>query len=130
VGRHAGDIDPALIYCNTVWVPHPRDAFVFVARVGGHDANLLDRINKSMDLQGHEKQFFSFLYFRFCFLRNAGRKVAFSSKKVTLCDAGMSALHRNALIWSEAAKLLAMRSTDWARSFGLPSNRFWGEPRQ
>jgi hypothetical protein len=38
-------IDPALLYCNTAWVPHPRDAFVFVARVGEHDANLLGRIN-------------------------------------------------------------------------------------
>jgi hypothetical protein len=37
-----GIIDPALMYCNTVWVPHPRDAFV--ARVGVHDANLLGRI--------------------------------------------------------------------------------------
>jgi hypothetical protein len=31
--------------CNTVWVPHPRDAFVFVARVGEHDTDLLARIN-------------------------------------------------------------------------------------
>jgi hypothetical protein len=38
-------IDPAQMYCNTVWVPHPSDAFVFVARVGEHDANLLGRIN-------------------------------------------------------------------------------------
>jgi hypothetical protein len=29
----------------SVWVPHPRDAFVFVARVGEHDAILLGRIN-------------------------------------------------------------------------------------
>jgi len=56
--------------CNTIWVPHPRDAFVFVARVGvktdlairikrtrdafvfvarvgEHVANLLGRINKA-----------------------------------------------------------------------------------
>jgi hypothetical protein len=38
-------IDSALMYCNTVWVPHPCDAFVFVARVGEHDANPLGRIN-------------------------------------------------------------------------------------
>jgi len=30
--------------CNTVWVPHPRDVFVFVARVGECDANLMGRI--------------------------------------------------------------------------------------
>jgi hypothetical protein len=87
--------------------------------VGGHDANLLDRINKSMDIQGHEKQFFSFLCFRFCSLRNAGRKVAFSSNKATSCDAGVSASHRNALIWSKAAILSAMRSTDWSRHSGF-----------
>jgi len=59
-------IAPALMDCNTVWVthprfgcptlglsappsvwvPHPRDAFVFVARVGEHDAVLLCRINR------------------------------------------------------------------------------------
>gem|GEM_PF-4544214 len=38
-------IDSARMCCNTVWVPHPRDTIVFVARVGEHDANLLDRIN-------------------------------------------------------------------------------------
>jgi hypothetical protein len=26
--------DQALMNCNRVWVPHPRDAFVLVARVG------------------------------------------------------------------------------------------------
>ena len=31
--------------CNTVWVPHPRDVFVFVARVGENNAILLGRIN-------------------------------------------------------------------------------------
>jgi hypothetical protein len=36
------------LYCNTVWVPHSRDAFVFVARVGAHVANLLGRINSLM----------------------------------------------------------------------------------
>jgi|GEM_PF-3143075 len=32
--------------CNTIWVPHPRDAFVFVARVGEQGANLLGRVNR------------------------------------------------------------------------------------
>jgi hypothetical protein len=35
------------MYCTTVWVPHPRDAFVFVAKVGKHDALFLGRINSA-----------------------------------------------------------------------------------
>jgi hypothetical protein len=43
--RTRWNFSSALMCCNTVWVPHPRDAFVFVARVGEHDANLLGRTN-------------------------------------------------------------------------------------
>jgi hypothetical protein len=46
-------VDPALMRCDTVWVPRPRDVFVFVARVGEHDANPLGRINKLEQNQSH-----------------------------------------------------------------------------
>ena len=48
-------IDSALMYCNTVRVPHPRDAFVFVARVWEHDANPMGWINNQAQtyLLGH-----------------------------------------------------------------------------
>jgi hypothetical protein len=46
------NIDPALMDCNTFWVPHPRNAFVFVARVGEHIANPLGQINKKISCAG------------------------------------------------------------------------------
>jgi hypothetical protein len=39
-------IDSALVCYGTVRVPHPRNAFVFVARVGKHDVTFLGRINR------------------------------------------------------------------------------------
>ena len=47
-GAKSSVIDPVLMDCNTDRVPHPRDAFAFVARVGEHDANLLGRINNGV----------------------------------------------------------------------------------
>jgi hypothetical protein len=47
------NIDPAIMGCNTDWVPHPRDVFVFVARVGKHDTNLSGQsiIKKDLNMQ-------------------------------------------------------------------------------
>jgi ATP-dependent exoDNAse (exonuclease V) beta subunit len=47
-GAKSSVIDPVLMDCNTDRVPHPRDSFAFVARVGEHDANLLGRINNGV----------------------------------------------------------------------------------
>ena len=45
-------IDPALLHCSTFWEPHPRNAFVFVARAEKHSANLSVRINKKISCAG------------------------------------------------------------------------------
>jgi hypothetical protein len=47
----SGVIDQVLMNRNAVWVPHPRDAFVFVARVGGLDANILGPVSEENSVQ-------------------------------------------------------------------------------
>jgi hypothetical protein len=43
-------VDSVLMDCNTVWVPRPRDAFVFAARVGEHDPSPLGRIKNHVQI--------------------------------------------------------------------------------